>query len=91
MPSSKAGWKSPLWILSNGGAWNGSVLGVANGLVAFMAVATLTVDVPAGRLAAGAGVLSAAVSSVDECEQAARAIDVATTSRRRRSMDVSLV
>ena len=31
IPSSIAGWKSLSLILSNGGAWNGRVLGLANG------------------------------------------------------------
>ena len=33
MPASNAGSKSPSWILSNGGASNGSGLGVKSGLV----------------------------------------------------------
>ncbi|GAA0890198.1 hypothetical protein GCM10009121_30790 [Rhodanobacter soli] len=65
--------------MSNGGAWNGSVLALKNGLLV-MAVAVL---LAAATEAAGAGGLAA---SFGVCEQAARAIVVAITIMRRRNI-----
>ncbi|GLQ49092.1 hypothetical protein GCM10010872_05410 [Dyella flava] len=70
-------------ILSNGGAWYGSVLAVKNGLLAG-ASATAAVDALAGALPEDAG--AELLALFGDWEQAASAIDVAIARKRRRGM-----
>jgi len=81
MPSSIAGWKSASTILSNGGAWKGSVLWVSRGFTC-ETCALGAVPGVAGAVPGAAGAGAAFSVSFDEEQAAVRAIDVSIASRR---------